>query len=76
MFGFIRKPFRFIKRQAKTKTGKLGLTILAGVAAPHIPFVGQHVPEIVSNVLAGEMGIGALALMFLRDQKAKEQFGE
>jgi len=63
----------FLKRQFKTKTGKLGLGLILGGLTDHFlpPGLGGVVREIVAPMLGPETGMLGMAAMFLRDKEAK-----
>ena len=77
MFG---KIFRFVKRQAKTKTGKAALGIITttladtasrsvfGVGVADIPVAGPVIEMMIGPVQAE----AATGFMFLRDKQAKK----
>lgn len=72
--GFFEGIGSFFKRQAKTKTGIFGISILAATVAPHLGAVGEMIPEATSAVLSGEpilQTILAGGMMFLRDGAAR-----
>ncbi len=66
----------FFARQAKTKTGKLMLSVALTSAVGSIPAVGEQLSPAVDQVLNGVPLVPTLiataAGMFLRDGKAKE----
>ncbi len=65
----------FLKRQFKTKTGKLMITVAAGAVAGSVPGVGEQLPNAVDALLNGQPLVETLlqtgAVMFLRDGAAK-----
>lgn len=65
----------FIKRQAKTKTGKYALGIIVGaiIANNLPPGVTAYVPGIVEQVLSPDVAAGMMGIMFLRDKAARRE---
>lgn len=64
--------WKFIKRQAKTKTGKLAMAIIAGTAASYMPGVDQYAGAIQEAILNPQTAAISLLGMFLRDGPAKK----
>lgn len=73
--------WKFLKRQFKTKTGKLAIGVIGGsildgilkstvgISAVDIPMAGP----IIESILGPELSTGFLGLAYLRDAKAKEE---
>ena len=74
MWGVFKSIGGFFKRQAKTKTGKYGIGIIAGaiLANNAPPGIVQYIPAVVEQVLSPEVAAGMAGVMFLRDKAAKK----
>ena len=69
--------FKFLKRQFKTKTGRLGVALIIGSVADSV--IGNTettntVLQVADQILTPETGLLGLAAMFLRDKEAKLEF--
>ena len=79
MFGWVKNVGKFIGRQARTKTGKFGITVGATVLsgliggdelAAKAPHIVEQVYSVVSDPTNALYGLG---LMYLRDKEAKAE---
>jgi len=76
MFGGVG---RFLKRQAMTKSGKQGLSLLAGTLAMSLAgeevggMVGEQTFNALNGVFNPTTAVIGLGVMFLRDRGAKTE---
>ena len=66
--------WKFLKRQFKTKTGKLGMALIAGTVATQVigPESTGMAMTVANQLLTPETCVLGLAAMLLRDKDAKE----